>query len=252
MDSDPPLPVPAVYGFDPIKLPISTPLVGSGTFGYVFRISTDRVLKVPKAYPEPEDAYINSVNLEDIQNEGNIYKRLGVHSGILRCFSVCDNSIELAFANQGSLLHYMRETPIPGSQIRLDWILSLSDTFSYAHSQRVVVQDIDLQNIVVHDGTLKLIDFGQSFLLPLDTDMDSFCVNETTLKMEILHLGCIFYSIATWTRFKYYYFDYGRFPLDGELPSTKGVLGNEIIDKCWNGEYASMDALAKDVLSYLT
>jgi hypothetical protein len=58
------------------------------------------------------------------------------------------------------------------------------------------MKDIALRSILVHDDSLKLCDFGEAHLLTLDTDMAGFYVNDTTPQIEILHLGCIMYSIA--------------------------------------------------------
>jgi serine/threonine protein kinase len=145
----------------------------------------------------------------------------------------------------------MQTYPLPSSQFRANWIQLLVDTFSYAHARRVVIQDVALRNILVQDNSLKLSDFGESFLLPLDTNMAQFCVNDTTAQIEILHLGCILYSIAAWREFRYNYFDTERWPAAGGLPITDGILFASVIRKCWNGEYASLEELQKDV-HYLT
>jgi serine/threonine protein kinase len=224
-------------------------LAGNGSFGFVWRIAEDRVLKEPKIYSEDSagSVYSNMVNRAEILNEKAVYERLGSHHGIIQCFKTSDQSIELAFANQGDLSTYMQTYPLPSSQFRANWIQLLVDTFSYAHARRVVIQDVALRNILVQDNSLKLSDFGESFLLPLDTNMAQFCVNDTTAQIEILHLGCILYSIAAWREFRYNYFDTERWPAAGELPITDGILFASVIRKCWNGEYASLEELQKDV-----
>ena len=77
--------------------------------------------------------------------------------------------------------------------------------------------------------------------------MARFCVNATTTQIEILHLGCVLYSIAVWREFRYNYFDTERWPAAGELPITDGILFASVIQKCWNGEYASLEELQKNV-----
>ncbi|KAH8698348.1 kinase-like domain-containing protein [Talaromyces proteolyticus] len=228
------------------------PYIGMGLFGYVFKLSDDRVIKVPRIFPESEhehNSHLNWVNLESLKKEGAIYKRLGVHEGIIQCLKIQDESIELAFANEGTLLTYIQTHSPPTKDFRFEWIRSLTDTFVYVHSRRVLVQDIDLQNILVHDSSLKLVDFGQSFILPPNADMKHACVNETTTSMEILHLGCIFYSIAAWTKFKYYYFDHWRWPLLEELPDTNDIICGDVIKKCWTAKYATIEEVAKDIQS---
>ncbi|WEW60253.1 hypothetical protein PRK78_005738 [Emydomyces testavorans] len=231
------------------------PLVGLGMSSLVFKLGDDRVLKIPKTYPEegnPNTAYTNETNINALANEANIYRRLGQHEGILQCFQITEHSIELAFANQGDLMKYMEKNPQPTEKVRVEWIRCLADAFAYVHSQRVVVDDIHLGNILVHNNRLQLSDFNQSFLLPLDTNMEHFSANDTNSGIEILHLGCIFFSIATWSKFKYDYFEHKCWPNPDELPNTDGILGGTIIRKCWTRGYSSMELLKKDVEALLS
>ncbi|OJD24851.1 serine/threonine protein kinase [Blastomyces percursus] len=226
------------------------PLIGLGMSSLVFKLGDDRVLKRPKTYPEDGDldtAYTNQTNIDALTNEADIYRRLGQHEGILQCFQITEHSIELAFANQGDLMKYMENNAQPTEKVRAEWIRCLADAFAYVHSRRVVVDDIHTANILIHNNRPKLSDFNQSFLLPLDTDMEHFSANDTNPEIEILHLGCVFYSIAVWSKFKYDYFDHQRWPNEDELPNTDGILGGMIIRKCWTRGYGSMELLRKDV-----
>ncbi|PGG97286.1 serine/threonine protein kinase [Helicocarpus griseus UAMH5409] len=230
--------------------PNTLELVGLGMSSLVFKLGDDRVLKRPKTYPEegnPNTAYTNETNIDALKNEANVYRRLGYHEGILQCYHITDYSIELAFANQGDLMKYMERNAKPAEKVRVDWIRRLADVFTYAHSRRVVVDDIHTANILIHNNCPKLSDFNQSFLLPLETDMEHFSANDTNAGIEVLHLGCIFYSIAVWLKFKYDYFDQNRWPDPEELPNTDGILGGKIIRKCWTRGSASMESLRKDV-----
>lgn len=131
------------------------------------------MLKEPKIYSNnnPGSAYSNMVNRAEILNEKAVYERLGTHHGIIHCFKALNESIELAFANQGDLSTYIRVNPLPSQKFRVKWIQVVVDAFSHAHARRVVIQDISLWNILVHENSLKLSDFGESSLPPLDTDM---------------------------------------------------------------------------------
>ena len=230
---------------------VDSSFIGNGTFGYVFRLGKDRVVKVPKIFSGPDNTDFNWMNRSALKTEKEIYDRLGPHKGIIQCFEAQDERLVLAFAEQGSLSTYIQNNPEPPLHKRAKWIASLVDTFAYAHSCRVIVQDIDLQNILIHNEVLKLSDFGQSFILPQDTDMEAFCINDTTPQIEILHLGCILYSISTWIEYKYYYFDENRWPRPEELPEIDGILYASVIHKCWEGGYKSMEAVKKDLVTVL-
>lgn len=146
-----------------------------------------------------------------------------------------------------AIWRYIRTNPSPSRELRARWIRPLVDAFSYVRSCRVVVHDVALRNILVHNDFLKLCDFGGSSLLPLYTNMEHFYVSGTAPQIEILYVGCVFYSVAVWQVFEYDYDENERFPKVDELPVTEGVLVGNIVNKCWNGEYASMEALRRDV-----
>lgn len=234
----------------PVTWGNTLPLIGIGMFSLVFKLGDDRVIKIPKTYPEegdPYTAYTNETNIEVLTNEAAIYRRLGQHEGILRCFQITEHSIELAFANQGDLMKYMDNNAQPTKEVQAAWIQCLADSFAYAHSCRVVVDDIHMGNILIHNNCPKLSDFNQSFLLPLDTNMECFSISGTNPEIEIFHLGCVLYSIVVWSKFKHDYFDYENWPNPDDLPNTDGILGGTIIRKCWTRGYSSMELLRKDV-----
>ncbi|KKZ65831.1 hypothetical protein EMCG_01216 [[Emmonsia] crescens] len=105
-------------------------------------------------------AYINDMSIEALADEANIYRRLGQHVGIIQDFGIAEHTIELAFANQGDLWKYMERNPRPTDKVVVEWIQCLADVFTYIHSHRVVVNDIDLQNILIHNNHLKLSDLN--------------------------------------------------------------------------------------------
>jgi hypothetical protein len=115
------------------------------------------------------------------------------------------------------------------------------------------VDDIALRNILVLDGQLKVADFGQSILLPLVADIKSMTENDMNIKIEILHLSWILYSIASWKVHQYYFFDTDEpkpsWPVS--FPDIEDVFCGKIIEKCWHGEYASTDALRLEALELL-
>lgn len=93
----------------------------------------------------------------------------------------------------------------------------------------------------------------ESILLLIEANMETICENDLTAKIEILHLGWIIYSIATWHIHKYYYFNTEDPKLSDarDLPPIDGLCCGTIIIECWNGEYISMVALneeARDLL----
>ncbi|KAI9798614.1 MAG: hypothetical protein M1825_005312 [Sarcosagium campestre] len=241
-----------------------TTLIGAGMTGLIHELDDDRVVKLPhthgpESYPDhlEEMEYINNCRYETLDLEGRIYERLGPHPGIITCYKTSRHGIELAWAKEGDLERYIKITaPAPDDALKVNWILSIIEALAYVHSRRVLIDEIALRNILVHDGRLRFVDFGQSYLLPMTADMDSVVENDLTVKIEILHLGWIIYSIADWQLHKYYYWSYSEeedphWPRPEELPSVDHVFCGSIITKCWRGEYINVDALLQDARALL-
>jgi serine/threonine protein kinase len=197
-----------------------------GMTGRILQLDESRVVKVARVF-SPDDYsgrarqnmdYSNSINRDTLKREKAIYQRLGNYKGIIHCFNASEDGIELAFAKQGDLETYIERNIEPQEPFKTKWILSLTDTLSYVHSRKVFVDEIALRNILVADGQLKLADFGQSVLLPMEANVDTICEEDLTARIEIFHLGWIIYSIAGWRVYKYYF--YGVDPRNGQVNKT--------------------------------
>jgi serine/threonine protein kinase len=181
-------------------------VIAMGMTGRILRLDESRVVKVARVFSLDDYAgearqnmeYSNSINRDTLKREKAIYQRLGSYKGIIQCFKASDDGIELAFAKQGNLETYIEQNIEPQEPFKTEWILSLTDTLSYVHSRKVFVDEIALRNILIADDQLKLADFGQSVLLPIDADVDTICEEDLTAKIEILHLGWIIYLITVW------------------------------------------------------
>ncbi|PWY62709.1 hypothetical protein BO83DRAFT_403628 [Aspergillus eucalypticola CBS 122712] len=158
--------------------------------------------------------------------------------------------------NQQTLNNEIQTYPEHDNSLKTSWIWCIINTFAHVHSCKVFVDDIALRNILVLDGQLKLSDFGQSILLPLDIDLNSENENDLTVQIEILHLGWVLYSIASWRVHKYYFFNPENadlcWPEPDSFPNADHVLFVAIIKKCWRGEYTSMDDVRDEAHQLLT
>ncbi|KAL2819667.1 hypothetical protein BDW59DRAFT_174778 [Aspergillus cavernicola] len=208
---------------------IDLPVIGIGMTGVILLIGEGRVVKKAKQY----------------------FKRLGNYQGIISCFQTSQYGIQLALA-EGDLASYLETYP-EREDLKIKWILSLIETFLYVHSCRVFVDDIALRNILIIDKQLELADFGQSILLPPNTEISSANENDLTVQIEVLHLAWILYSIASWHIHKYYFFspDNPNFCWPSSFPNVDAVLYGKIFKKCWNREYASMDHVKDDAYQLL-
>lgn len=234
-------------------------LLGHGLTGLILQIDEERVVKKAHnillenllASDRSEVEYLNTINRETLMHEIQVYERLGSHNGIVSCFGTSECGIELAFAKHGNLENYIATHPEPHESQKIGWILSLIEALQHVHSRRVFIDDIALRNILVDEDGLKLSDFGQAMLLPPETQMHTVCEKDVTAKIEMLHLGWVIYSIADWRVHKYYIFDQEdlSWPKSEVLPVVDGIFCGRIIEKCWRGEYASIEALNEEAHS---
>jgi serine/threonine protein kinase len=238
---------PSPFSHDPY---LGLPVIGNGMTGIVLKMGEGRAVKKAKQYQpghlqDREDMeYMNEINQQILENEIQVFERLGSYKGIIPFFQTSQYGIELALA-QGNLESYLETYPERENSLKISWMSSLIDTFAHVHSHKVFVDDIALRNILILDEQLKLADFGQSILLPPDIDITSANENDLNVQIEILHLGWVLYSIASWRVHKYYFFSPENpdlcWPEPDSFPNVHDVLCGKIIKKCWRGEYASMD-----------
>jgi serine/threonine protein kinase len=226
--------------------------IAIGWSGEICRIDDSYVIKHPKFFPG-HPTY-NEMYHDLITLEKDIYERLGDHKGIIKYFGIADmttGAIRLAYAKQGDLSTYIRNYDMPSQSFRDGWIQLLMETFYYIYCCKVLHQDIKLNNILVDSDCLKVIDFANGALFPLDADMEATCADDPLSRVDLLCLGCVIYSIATWQVFAYDYFEKDRWPMLEELPPTSDIPCGDIIKKCWDDKYSTIASLYEDVTAWL-
>jgi len=271
-------------------------LLGFGLTGIVLR-QGNNALKIPRVQVTTDlsdDAryyaeYNNEMNIEQMENEKRIYERLGSYVGVVPCFKISTDGIEMAYIKNGPLDRYLKNHQQEEDALKADWLRSLVDTLCYIHRRRVFVNDIALRNILVDDDlSLHFVDFGHSSLMPLDFDTSELPSHEqvassgslsttTTSKdecgnsaihMDIFHLAFAMYSIVVWDKHEYnlYHQTATRMPSDEcsnkslmpkwpsfkDLPNTEGALCGDIILKCWMREYRSIEEVRDEIYMALS
>jgi hypothetical protein len=84
----------------------------------------------------------------------------------------------------------------------------------------------------------------------LNTDMGQICPRDT-LRVDLIGIGCVIYSIAAWEVFDYGYFAEERLPDPEDLKPTGHIMCGRIIKKCWDGDHSSVKAPHDDVINSL-
>jgi hypothetical protein len=80
--------------------------------------------------------------------------------------------------------------------------------------------------------------------------MHKICPKDA-LRVDLVDIDCVIYSIAAWEVFDYDYFEEQRWPGPEDLKPANDIMCGEIIKKCWYGKYSSMKVLHDDVIELL-
>lgn len=219
--------------------------------------SGDNALKIPlrrsiEGLDEKKARKINFWNdaaRAILENEKAVYQRVQHLNGIAQHFHISPDGILLAYYKRADLHNYIKNEADVGLARKAEWILSLTTMVLHFHESQVLLADMHLGNVVIADDmSLKLIDFGKCRLLPLDVKIDQANDRGMTAQVDILHLGCLIYSIIAWKEFMYIYFNHDKkWPTASDLPSLRDVELGDIIEKCWTKGYSSMAQLHNDV-----
>jgi serine/threonine protein kinase len=191
---------------------------------------------------------------------------LGTHNG---------SSIKLREASNGTLQAYVEEHNLTiGDSLRYKWCLELAEGFAYLHSKGVIHSDMRLDNVLVNDTlSLWLCDFGGSACealglngghLPDDPFFDPRLGLVTTPATDIFSLGTLLFIIlvghllfgigfkgqpfANWRAYEDCVNE--RFKA-GQFPDVAGLIGGNVIKKCWHHKEDFGFKAAADVFSAL-
>ncbi|KAL2867408.1 kinase-like domain-containing protein [Aspergillus lucknowensis] len=200
------------------------------------------------------DVDVNA-NAQSLRREQDVYRRLqnpkdDRSHGAVRCLELSTDATQLAYMVNGDLRAYLAKTrPSPGQQLR--WFKQMALTLSYIHDRRVLVADIASPNFLFDsDLSVKICDFTEASLLPLDSDMATVDDNGYTTQIDVGFLAAVMYEVITGTKCEIDLFK-DKAPTDGRaywperrhLPSTQDIWLGWITDGSWTGEISSADDL---------
>ncbi|PGH14201.1 hypothetical protein AJ79_03174 [Helicocarpus griseus UAMH5409] len=216
-------------------------------------------LKVPKIRPtaglgEAErrtTGCTSKIAREILEREKQVYRRIGKCNGVAECVEIVDEGIVLACYKNVDLERYVEREKEVESFVKTAWILSAIAALRHLHHvSKVLVFDIAPRNFMLADDmlALKMIDFGQASIFPLDTDNTTVNDEGLTASVDVFHLGCTIYSIVSWQSFEQNLAnsDWAVPPLE-DMPKLDdlGTWG-QIIRKCWTCQYHSAEGLYQE------
>ncbi|KIW85358.1 hypothetical protein Z517_00748 [Fonsecaea pedrosoi CBS 271.37] len=233
--------------------------------GYAYKIPLiSKIIKIDgvpfdsgKLLPSREGDYDERATaVKAFEHEKAIYRRLGDHPGIIRCYNLQspDPSIQMPLM-EGDLRHYLDQTTRPGKETLLSWMTQLAHAMSHIHSRHVIIADFRLDNVVFDEKMrIKLVDFSECSLMPLDWDLDDCDENGFSTWTDIGQFGAVMFDMITGQCCAFdIYQDWEQvgdpttWPRRDSLPSTSGVWLGSIIEKCWTKQFPSARNLAEEL-----
>ncbi|KIV96336.1 hypothetical protein PV10_00217 [Exophiala mesophila] len=208
--------------------------------GYAFKIP--RISKIVEIDGVPfEDGILTDLEGGHTECAAAIrtFKReKAIYTGIIRCHNTFSDepSIQMPLMD-GDLLHFLADNR-PDKATQLSWLTQLAHTMAYIHSRRVIVADFRLDNVVVdHEMRIKLLDFSESTLMPLDWDLEGCDDAGFSIYSDIGQFGAVMFEIITGQRCSFDIYqeweevgDPTTWPRRETLPSTDGLWLGSIIE----------------------
>lgn len=229
-------------------------ILGNGATAVVI-LQNGVAVKIPLRLPW-SCAYNIQSSIDSIRREQDVYRRLQQPpdddpraSGVVRCVEFASEATHLAHMVNGDLQRYLEKSR-PSAELQLQWCLEMAQALDYVHDRRVLVADIASRNLLLDARlSIKICDFSEATLLPLNTDMLSADDKGYTTQIDIGLLGAVMYEIATGVRCKVdLYMDsetHASWPARDVLPDTGGLALGGIIEGCWSRRFPSAGHLSQ-------
>ncbi|OJJ42430.1 hypothetical protein ASPZODRAFT_76868 [Penicilliopsis zonata CBS 506.65] len=211
------------------------PIRENDTLGYgrsgVVILRDGLAVKIPLRHPWSTDIDFE-INMGVIHREQEIYRRLQSSQiiGVVPCVHLLDNETHLVWMKNGDIRAYLKKNAV-SRRLQLAWFRQMTQTISQIHDSRVLIADISCRNFLLDlNLAIKLCDFSESSLLPLETDMESADDNGFSIFTDIGQLGAVMYEVITGQQCEFNLFrdnaaDDGRatWPRRDSLPNTHEI-----------------------------
>ncbi|GAD99967.1 conserved hypothetical protein [Paecilomyces variotii No. 5] len=186
-------------------------------------------IKLPLRWSTSSDEEVEA-NIESLQNEQAIYQRLDGCDGVVPFLGSSETATKLRLMENGDLRSYLSQNK-PSKALQLSWFRSMAYSLSQVHGRRVIVADIATRNFLLDaDFKVKICDFTESILMPLDTCMETADYAGYSIHTDIGQLGAVMCEVVVGENCEFDIFKdlplelyHGTWPRREDLPSTEGL-----------------------------
>ncbi|CAK70691.1 unnamed protein product (macronuclear) [Paramecium tetraurelia] len=184
--------------------------IGKGQFGEVFKVynkqtQEDIAVKCVKREllkGKFTELLENEINVLRTCNNDNIIKLYDIKKSINNIYLIIE------YCNEGDLSQYIKQKKFLVEEEAVDYLLQILNGFKTLVKNKIMHRDFKLENILKHDGNIKIADFGFSKLLndhqalaktmlgsPLNKAPEVLNNQEYDNKADIWSIGYCFYEL---------------------------------------------------------
>ncbi|KXG52835.1 uncharacterized protein PGRI_080910 [Penicillium griseofulvum] len=198
-------------------------ILGIGRTGLVVR-QEQLAIKLPLKWSTSSDEEVEA-NIESLQHEQSIYKRLGKCDGVVPFLSCSETATTLLLMENGDLRSYLKQNKV-SKYLQLSWFRVMARTLAYIHERRIIVADIASRNFLLDSGlSIKFCDFTESIKLPLDTSMEKADFGGNSIRTDIGQLGSVMYEVIVGEKCEFDIFK----DIPPEELAINGAAGHDVI-----------------------
>ncbi|KAL4475854.1 hypothetical protein ABPG73_002055 [Tetrahymena malaccensis] len=171
-------------------------ILGKGSFGQVFKAKKNGKIYALKLL---DLHMIKQRNIERfVSNEINLMKKMN-HKNIVKIYETFQTTsvifLVLEYCNQGTLLSYISKKK-PKVEECVDLFIQILAGVKHIHEKGVLHRDLKPENMFLHDGVLKIADFG---LAQFEQDDFVYCGTSFYMAPEVLERRQVTYKSDLWS-----------------------------------------------------